>query len=785
MKIQILNSNYFPNISRKNNDSLVSNVIGQENSIEYAKASTLNFQAQSVMQKTISSKIAHDKTRLIRNLTEILSTNIPLKTNEEVFDAFLKRAHSVMLMKKRRVDELKREIDLLTTTKLLNNQQKQNRFHEIKKELNALSKNKAKDFFTIPKVPKEDYDFLLINKFKNALLNEDFNLKAVFLAHYKDLENIETLEELKAKYPQMKLPKTPGEVLAQKITEILPREFYIELNRLLKSSDVEESAHFLEFQLFLILNQVGKELGLDTRMLMEKYGIEISRKILEIHSRGANEVGNFNFIPLNRKNTMIITGIDKAMLELDYDKFVIHTLKEHYLYGKKFSEIEYIEGDSIARVADLKGSDYKFEKLSEKVKKIIADAEKIKLNLREYNRYVEQDFRNRLNYYAGSEIGNDSRIFDLIFNFATCRFTKEDTPYLIKFLQELDKVKDGELTIETAVDKITKQNLYPHGTKKLKDIEEETSLENLKRELQQSLMLNNLKEEFNNAINLLYEYDLASLAEICSKYLPQNLEENTVSNTKKLISMINRINSENKKQIKTQILRWDIYNEYMTSEPQSSVLANAYLYARGFEQEDLEQRVGQYLYNAQIVEMGEESIKLYPEKEILARILDKFNSRPEIATLMLCKYEDYKNLDPESKKSILKISEIFDVKNADDRVILKTIIENDYINTDTSLYFVPKGNKNERIKTTMASEAKYQIIDKYKYPTCLDFFIAFENALTQEATARGKAGVKKIGKNKDGKIDYTAELKIMGDDDRLFATGEDYYFNIHSDKGLH
>lgn len=785
MRIQALNSVYYTNTVKLSDDKFISSGVEQNNFVKNVRPSSLNFQAQMAMQKTISSKIAHDKTRLIRNLTEILSTNVPLKTNEEVFDAFLKRAHNIMLMKKRRVDELKREIELLSTTRLLNAQQKQNRFHEIKKELNILSKNKAKDYFVLPKPSKEEYDFLLINKFKNALINDDFNLKSVFLSHYKDLENIETLEELKAKYPQMKLPKTPGEVLAQKITEILPREFYIELNKLLKSPDVDESAHFLEFHLFLILNEIGKKLDLDTKMLMEKYGIEISRKILEIHNRGAKEVGNFNFIPLNRKNTMTLTGIDKAMLEIDYDKFVIHVLKEHYLYGKKISDIEYVEGDAIARVSDLKGSDYKFEKLSEKIKKFITDAEKIKQNLREYNRYVEQDFRNRLNYYAGSEIGNESRIFDLIFKFATCRFTQEDTPYLIKFLQELDKVKDGDISIETAIDRIAKQNLYPHGTRKLNDIEEEKALEKLRNELQQTLMLNNLKEDFNNAINILYENDLASVAEICSKYFPQNLAETTVNNTKKVISMIEKISPENKKQVKTQILRWDIYNDYLTSEPQSSVLFDAQLYAKGFESKESEQRIGQYLYNAQIIEMGEESLKLYPEKDILIRILDKFRDRPEIATLMLCKYEDYRNLDSESKKSILKISEIFDVKSADDRVILKPIIENDYINTDTSLYFIPKGNKDEKIKTTMASEAKYQIIDKYKYPTCLDFFIDFENALTQEATARGKAGIKKIGKNKDGKIDYTAELKIMGDDDRLFATGEDYYFNIYSDKGLH
>ena len=44
--------------------------------------------------------------------------------------------------------------------------------------------------------------------------------------------------------------------------------------------------------------------------------------------------------------------------------------------------------------------------------------------------------------------GEDDKIFNLIVDFDTCKFTEEDKIYLIKFLELLDKISDEKITIQ-------------------------------------------------------------------------------------------------------------------------------------------------------------------------------------------------------------------------------------------------------------------------------------------------------------------------------------------------
>jgi len=164
--------------------------------------------------------------------------------------------------------------------------------------------------------------------------------------------------------------------------------------------------------------------------------------------------------------------------------------------------------------------------------------------------------------------------------------------------------------------------------------------------------------------------------------------------------------------------------------------------------------------------------------------MEKSGFNNDTKTKLLCKYEDYMSLKPSDKASILKICEIFDYKNNSDRFLLKNIVEDEYANTDTIVYVKSEFNKTEQTPRSIMSNAKKQLINKYMFPNCLEFLIAFEEALPLDAKAIGYSGVKKLGRSND-KLRYKTELKIMGHDDRLFSSQNNYNFDIFSNTGMH
>ena len=138
-------------------------------------------------------------------------------------------------------------------------------------------------------------------------------------------------------------------------------------------------------------------------------------------------------------------------------------------------------------------------------------------------------------------------------------------------------------------------------------------------------------------------------------------------------------------------------------------------------------------------------------------------------------------MNDNEKGSILSLLKHFDYKNYDDRIILKNIVEEDYINNETIL----KANENgQDLKVAIAPKAKKAILDKYKFPGCIDLFVSFEEALSMRARETGTAGIKKTGANNDA-LDYKMEVKIKGRTDRLFSSKNDYVFDIYSERGLH
>ena len=740
------------------------------------------FTSNVVVTKTVSSKIASEKAKFLRHFKEILATNVPAKTEEEILMSMLTRAHNLIDKLEKRKLEISDELEAILNRKSMSPQQKYDAGKKLYNELNRINKiNPFEKPKEKPKAHHENYDYILINKFKNAIMEDNYDLAQIFSEHYSGLETIQTVEELKEKYPSIKIPKNPKDVVAQKIIDIIPRKFYEQLDELLNVDDSDfitnTLANFFERFFTKLLPVFEME---DAQELFNLIGKQVAEKSIKIYHQ-LIEKGTMTSIPEIRKSyEPAISELDKKLLHIDYDKLVLSVLREQYLEGKKLNEITYKEGDTTIDISSLKTPEYKFEKLSEKIKKFITDSEKIKLAQRDYQKFTQDELKNRLNHYLNTDIANNENLFDIFVDFDSCKFTEEDKQYLIKFLHKLDEISDGKISTEEGLDFIIKNNIKPHGTVKLNEIERKNIEERIKIEKQKAHSLNTLKKDFNDTINKLLEYNLNDLAEDFMEYYPEIYDEKTIAHANQIIEIVkNNIKLNDSNKIKTAILRWKIYNEYSNKPSQKELFDEALEYGNTFEPSEVKQRCGQFLLNRELVDNYPASKELFPNKEIAKRIIEKFKNDINLATLYLCKYENYRELSPENQQFLFKILENFDYKNPNDKVLLKSIIESDYVTNETQTH-----NEYLNKKIVIAPSAKQEILDKYKFPGCIDLFLAFEEAMSLSATKQGTPGVKKIeGAGKAGT--HLIELKIMGYPDRLFSDKNNYIFDIYSEKGLH
>ena len=84
----------------------------------------------------------------------------------------------------------------------------------------------------------------------------------------------------------------------------------------------------------------------------------------------------------------------------------------------------------------------------------------------------------------------------------------------------------------------------------------------------------------------------------------------------------------------------------------------------------------------------------------------------------------------------------------------------------------------------IAPNVKQEIVTKYKFPVCLNYLVAFEEALSKVAASSDSAGIKQTGTN-NHQLQYKMELKVNAYRDRLFSSNNDYRFDVYSEKGLH
>ena len=769
----------------------------------------------------VTTKIKTNKSKMLNVFKEILASQSMFKTASELEAHRKKRALNVLKYKLKRHNELSAvaEYIIASNPNGVSNADKQ-RLEGILGELKKLQKIPLYEEPKKSKYDTDDYDLVLINLFQKALLDDNFDLRPIYKDYYKGLEQVETLKELKMRYPAIKIPKNPLDNIAQRVLNLIPQEMHQKYQAYKEFGDKHYAMRSdIADDMFVFLKGVITTMGLnDDADLLINLG---ERVISDFKRMNSSEVAGSNqrFAATKPNKGALITDLERELLQIDYEKFVLKVIKDHYLNDAKLNDIVYEEDGKTIKVASYKDTEYKFEKKSEKIKKIIVDAEKIKLIQRDYSKYNQEDLKTRLEFYGNSELAGNQELFNLICEFHACKFVAEDRGYLIKLLTVLDKVNDQQISLDDAIKYLKENNVKPLGTHKVNSIERQKVKEELLQERLLNQTLKKAQDEFYSIINNLYANNLGQIVEICSKYYPEKADYSTIIDSLIFLGLIKEIADNNDAEIaQNKILCLEAYKESSESEADSKIYRDALVYVKNISFEDnqddlvgpvknfvksflpekqdlslysgaftqlenvtLREKAGQYILKRNVIEGYPESKDLVPYPKMLEKIMQNFGGNKNLATELLCKYHDYYVLKDEEKSFIANIMKIFDLRKQEDKVILKDIIENDFINSDTSIW-VAEGNVPKA--RTIASTAKQELYDKYRFPNSVLYFEKFEDALPLNARSENSSGVKKTDRN-NKKALYKAEVKIMGHDDRLVADNNDYYFNHFLPGGMH
>ncbi len=770
----------------------------------------------------VTTKIKSNKAKLLNIFKEILSSQKTFRTKAELEAHKINRALSIINYKLKKHQELScmAEYFISLMPRGLTNHEKKC-LEGIALELKRIEKIPLYEEPKKSKYDAEDYDVALINLFQKAIQNDDFDLLTVYKNYYKKLEQVETLEELHMRFPAIKLPKSPIDSVAKKVLALIPQEIHEKHRQSLIFGD----------ELFAIKSDIGTEISEFILITLKNMGVNmgtynvvrIGKKVIDgfkrIYSKGSEKHLPKMYLGKPNKNNENLTNLEKELLDIDYEKFVLTVIREHYINEKKLNEITYQENGKTLKVSDFRDSEYRFEKRSEKIKKFITEAEKIKLIQRDYANYTQEELKSRLEYYANSNLGSNEELFNLICDFHACKFIAEDRGYLIKLLSILDKVYDKAMSLEEGLNYLKENKIRPLGTHNIKSLEKQKIKEKLLEERLFNQTIQKAQDDFYETINYLYSNNMTQLVDICTKYNPDKADYSGIIAALISIGLIKEIIKNNTpEEAQNKILRLEAYKDSIEQDNMSVSSNEALAYADKYENNVSEvnltepvksyiesilpdklniqnyselfsildnlarkEKIGQYILNRRVVESYPDSKNLVPYTQILDKIMQNFGDDKNLATELLCKYHDYYSLDEKEKTYIANILKIFDYKNVDDRIVLKEIIENDYINSDTSILV---NEENVPKPRTIASTAKQELYDKYRFPNSVPFFEKFEAALPLNARSKHSPGVKKIARNNKQAL-YKSEVKIMGHDDRLVADNDDYYFNHYSEGGIH
>lgn len=727
-----------------------------------------------------------EKAKLLKQITEILQTDVKDADPNDAFIGAIRRALAAFRSNLEREVQIFERMKEIRDDKRMNPQQKYEEAKKLERQFNKIRKNLCTSNQTQQKTPKladERLDYKLLNELRTALLEDNFDLQKVFEKHYSRLKDIKTIDELKEIFPKIKTPKSPVEVIAKKIEASLGKDFYEGIGAHL------DSAETIVDYTFPFLQKPFTDIAVKYNVNIEEFFHKVFERTMEqvIYKAFDYRDTGFSAVAGRKKvTTPQVSPIDMKLLYSDFDDFVLSTIGKHYLGGEKYSDIVYEKDGQKIATSELKNSDYKFEKLSEKIRGFIKTGKSLDSAQKDYDNFSPEELRHRLGQFANGDAGSNELILSNIIDFDGCSFTPEDKVALVKFLRELDNIKDGKKTVSELADLVQDNQFRPTGTQKLNEIERQKVEAQMKVLQRQTAELNGLKSEFDKAINVLYSNDLNELAGSCTKLRPTSLEDAErskffIDTVNKNMKNPNNPMSLNRQRVEQNITRWETYNYYLRNAEKADLLKKAQTFAQSLDGTVDIDKAGHYLINSEIVSMYPKSAELSKYPEVLEKIMQRAVS-DEDATICLSKFEDYIDMNAGDKLQIAKLMDMFDLKNPAQKGILKHIVENEYILEDT--HFPIKTARNDAIMGAIGVSAKKAILDKYKFPQCLSYLRGFEEGLSSFAKEWGSSGIKKIGKNNNA-IKYKMELKLVGEDDRLFSSNNDFVFDVYSAKGLH
>ena len=791
MKIQsntpISYNTYSKNILRNTEGENLAAVESQE---QLAPASKIPFTG---MNKLVPKRldIESETRKLLKQISEILEFDTSDFSPEEYFLSSMQKMLNSFRNLELRKQRILEKLEAIEADRRLTPNQKVSALQSLKHELTSILKTKLTPEKSKPKknIDGDKMDFALLNKLKSAIVKGDFSLLKVYKEHYKGLLDIEDLETLAKVYPKIKLPPRPEDVVAKKVLDTLTRDFFEAFDEKVMAQDADGAYELSDAIVIKLCKSMCDRYNVDFNSAYDKLAAPIHNAILrryaDIQSKDA-----FSAIPIVRKiKEPQITPTDIAMLRVNYDEFVLDVLKRQYLNSEKLNDIVY-EGYGVRiPVRTLASTDYKISKASDRIRRIVTAGEDIKVAQRDYDNFDPVLLNKRLEFFANTKSASDDAVLSKIIDFNSCQFEPEDISTLRQFLRRLDQFEDGDISLDDLKHLILKEDLSPRGTKKLNDLERKKVAEAMKVEQRKMFELTSKQDEFDNAINLLYENNLASVAGSCLKYRPLTLDSKDIEKAQYIIDVVNDVvNSAkgrpvNTARIEASITRWDTFNFYKENKADSAIYEKALKFAKRSDGSIDVDRAGQYIINSELVETYPQSKSFAQHPEVLERIMERVASKDK-AIEYLFKFDDYTTLPASDKTKLTILNDVFNSNDPIEKQLFKYVVEGDYASSETKILTRLNDKGDEVVESTFHPNAKQQIIDKYRYPLCLEYLQAFEEALTTIAPTRGASGVKLTGSNNKS-IQYKIEVKLKGHDDRLFSSKNNYVFDIFSARGLH
>ena len=220
----VQNQQILPYQKRKSDKK--TNIEHQQELFNYSR---ISFGAIAGVKKK-KTDIEAEKSKLLRKLNETLVT-APVELSP------IEKLTKTLLWYRNREEKHKifnERLEEIYNDSTISKQVKIKQLLALKAEYEVFSKQKP-TFFNKPKTPKldEKTDLQLANKFKSAIIEDNFNLEKIYNEYYQDLNNIQTVKELKKKYPKITIPQKPENKIAQAIVTNLTKDFYVDLYELI------------------------------------------------------------------------------------------------------------------------------------------------------------------------------------------------------------------------------------------------------------------------------------------------------------------------------------------------------------------------------------------------------------------------------------------------------------------------------------------------------------------------------------------------------------------------